>query len=55
MIADTHGEQALTAAGQAVATRLADHIALGVPPGRQGTGGGTITLPYTATLATAVR
>jgi ubiquinone/menaquinone biosynthesis C-methylase UbiE len=44
-IADTHGAEALTAAGQAVAARLADRAS---PDG-------TVTLPFTATLAAAVR
>ncbi|MGV9989316.1 class I SAM-dependent methyltransferase [Streptomyces sp. NPDC003374] len=42
---DTRGEEALTEAGRAMAARLADRTAAD----------GTATLPFTATLATAVR
>ncbi|MET8248360.1 methyltransferase domain-containing protein [Streptomyces sp. NPDC005202] len=44
-ILDAHGEDVLTAAGRALAARLADRT----------TPDGTATLPFTATLATAVR
>ncbi|MFE0514780.1 methyltransferase domain-containing protein [Streptomyces sp. NPDC058964] len=44
-IADAHGQEALTAAGRSIADRLADRAA---PDG-------SVTLPFTATLATATR